>query len=97
MKPYVLLAERLGYVVNVVEPWEICAKQLGQSNKTIDPRRIDRPFWLVTCIWSKAASAFFFFANGQSRHGLFVKSSESYDKLPSSTDQPDFRYQLEWA
>ena len=23
---YVLLAERLGYVVNVVEPWEICAK-----------------------------------------------------------------------
>eukprot|EP00434_Breviolum_minutum_P038531 symbB.v1.2.034180.t1/scaffold4365.1/size40646/2 len=26
MKPYVLLAERLGYVVNVVEPWEICAK-----------------------------------------------------------------------
>jgi len=26
MRPYVLLAERLGYVVNVVEPWEICAK-----------------------------------------------------------------------
>ncbi|CAE7240911.1 KCNH6 [Symbiodinium sp. CCMP2456] len=26
MRPYVLLAERLGYVVHVVEPWEICAK-----------------------------------------------------------------------
>ncbi|CAL1169837.1 unnamed protein product [Cladocopium goreaui] len=26
MKPYVLLAERLGYVIHVIEPWEICAK-----------------------------------------------------------------------
>lgn len=33
MKPYVLLAERLGYVVNVVEPWEICAKQLGLTRR----------------------------------------------------------------
>ncbi|CAK9018540.1 unnamed protein product [Durusdinium trenchii] len=26
MKPYLLLAERLGYEVHVVEPWEICTK-----------------------------------------------------------------------
>ena len=33
MKPYLLLAERLGYEVHVVEPWEICTKHLGP-----DPR-----------------------------------------------------------
>ncbi|CAE7703801.1 N4bp2l1 [Symbiodinium pilosum] len=32
MRPYLLLAERLGYVVHFVEPWEICAKRLdGES------------------------------------------------------------------
>ena len=42
MKPYVLLAERLGYVIHVVEPWEICAKPLDETVEDPPKRSFDQ-------------------------------------------------------
>lgn len=72
MKPYVLLAERLGYVVNVVEPWEICAKQLGWTRLKAF---LQKAFLVGHLLYMVKSSVFFFVvAKLGLRRVIFVKS-----------------------